>query len=214
MSAIEIKLLEKRFGRVRALDGVSATIPEGSATLLSGPNGAGKSTLLRVLASLTRPTRGTVRVLGVNPFSRDAVPHRGRVGYLGQEAALYGELTVQENLEFCANLYGVDPQRIRTLIQDMELEPVAGQRVRTLSLGYRRRVGLARARLTDPPLLLLDEPWNGLDAEASQRLTDLLQRHRKAGRSALVAAHSPATTTGLFDAVLRLEAGRLAGPEQ
>ncbi len=214
MSAIEISLLEKRFGRVRALDRVSATIPEGSITLLSGPNGAGKSTLLRVLACLTRPTRGTVRVLGVNPFSRDGVVHRGRLGYLGQEAALYGELTVQENLEFCANLYGVDPQRIRALIQDMELEPVARQRVRTLSLGYRRRVGLARARLTDPPLLLLDEPWNGLDAEASQRLTDLLQRHREAGRTALVAAHSPATTAGLFDAVLRLEAGRLAGLER
>jgi heme exporter protein A len=214
LNAIEISLLEKRFGSVRALDRVSATIPEGSVTLLSGPNGAGKSTLLRVLASLTRPTRGTVRVLGVDPFSRDGVAHRGRLGYLGQEAALYGELTVQENLEFCANLYGVDPQRIRALIQDMELEPVAGRRVRTLSLGYRRRVGLARARLTDPPLLLLDEPWNGLDAEASQRLTDLLQRHREAGRTALVAAHSPATTAGLFDAVLRLEAGRLAGLER
>jgi heme exporter protein A len=214
LSAIEISLLEKHFGRVRALDRVSATIPEGSATLISGPNGAGKSTLLRILASLTRPTRGTVRVLGVNPFSREAVLHRGRVGYLGQDAALYGELTVQENLEFCANLYGVEPQRIRVLIQDMELEPVARQRVRTLSLGYRRRVGLARARLTDPPLLLLDEPWNGLDAEASQRLTDLLQRHREAGRTALVAAHSPATTAGLFDAVLRLEAGRLAGLER
>lgn len=214
MSAIEISLLEKCFGRVRALDRVSATIPEGSATLLSGPNGAGKSTLLRILASLTRPTRGTVRVLGVNPFSREAVLQRGRVGYLGQHAALYGELTVQENLEFCAKLYGVEPQQIRVLIHDMELEPVARQRARTLSLGYRRRVGLARARLTDPPLLLLDEPWNGLDAEASQRLTDLLQRHREAGRTALVAAHSPATTAGLFDAVLRLEAGRLAGLER
>ncbi len=214
MNVIELSGLEKRFGRVRALDRVSAAIPEGTTTLLSGPNGAGKTTLLRVLAALTRPTSGTLRVLGVDPFSRDGAAQRSRLGYLGQEAALYGELTIRENLEFCARLHGVETERIGVLMHELELEPVSGQRVRTLSLGYRRRAGLARARLTDPPLVLLDEPWNGLDADASQQLTDWLRDHHNAGRSALVAAHAPGPGTGLFDAVLRLERGRVVGAER
>ncbi len=213
MNVIETRQLEKRFSTVRALDRVSTTLPEGSTTLLRGPNGAGKTTLLRVLAALTRPTSGAVRVLGVNPFAADAAAQRSRLGYLGQEIALYGELTLQENLEFCAKLHGVGPKRIEVLIHELELEGVAGQRVRTLSLGFRRRAGLARARLTDPSLVLLDEPWNGLDAEASQQLTHWLEQHRKAGHSALVAAHSPGAATSLFDAEIRLERGRLLGPE-
>ena len=213
MNVIETSQLEKRFGTVRALDRVSTTLPEGSTTLLRGPNGAGKTTLLRVLAALTRPTGGAVRVLGVNPFGADAAAQRSRLGYLGQETALYGELTLQENLEFCAKLHGVGPERIEFLIHELELEGVAGQRVRTLSLGYRRRAGLARTRLTDPSLVLLDEPWNGLDAEASQQLTHWLEQHRKAGHSALVAAHSPGAASDLFDAEIRLERGRLLGPE-
>ena len=213
MNVIETRQLEKRFGTVRALDRVSTTLPEGSTTLLRGPNGAGKTTLLRVLAALTRPTGGEVRVLGVNPFGADGAAQRSRLGYLGQETALYGELTLQENLEFYARLHGVDPDRIEFLIHELELEGVAGQRVRTLSLGYRRRAGLARTRLTDPSLVLLDEPWNGLDAEASQQLTHWLEQHHKAGRSALVAAHGPSAGTGLFDAEIRLERGRLLGTE-
>ncbi len=213
MNVIETSQLEKRFGTVRALDRVSTTLPEGSTTLLRGPNGAGKTTLLRVLAALTRPTGGAVRVLGVNPFAADGAVQRSRLGYLGQETALYGELTLQENLEFCANLHGVGPERIEFLIHELGLEGVAGQRVRTLSLGYRRRAGLARTRLTEPSLVLLDEPWNGLDAEASQQLTHWLQQHRKAGHSALVAAHSPDAATGLFDAEIRLERGRLLETE-
>ncbi len=213
MNVIETSQLEKRFGAVRALDRVSTALPEGSTTLLRGPHGAGKTTLLRVLAALTRPTGGAVRVLGVNPFGADAAAQRSRLGYLGQESALYGELTVMENLEFCAKLHGVGPERIEFLLHELELEGVAGQRVRTLSLGFRRRAGLARARLTDPSLVLLDEPWNGLDTEASQRLTHWLEQHRKAGHSALVAAHSPGAATSLFDAEIRLERGRLLGTE-
>jgi len=211
MNAIELSGVEKRFGPVRALDGISATLPAGSIILLSGPNGAGKSTLLRVLAGLTRPTRGTLRVLGVDPFGHDGAAQRGRLGYLGQETGLYGELTLRENLEFCARLHDLGSERVENLIHELGLEPVSGRRVRTLSLGYLRRAGLARARLTDPPLMLLDEPWNGLDTEASQALTDWLHSHRGPGRSALIAAHTPSAASGLFDRELRLEHGRLLG---
>ena len=209
MNAIELSRLEKRFGSVRALDRVTASLPQGSITLLSGANGAGKTTLLRILASLTRPTRGTVRVLGVDPFGREGASQRSRVGYLGQEAGFYGELRVRENLEFCAKVHGVSLQRVDALLHELGLEAVADQRASTLSLGYLRRAGLARAQLTEPSLLLLDEPWNGLDAEASKQLSQQLRSQREAGRSALVAAHTPDAAQSLFDGVLRLERGRL-----
>jgi ABC-type multidrug transport system ATPase subunit len=96
---------------------------------------------------------------------------------------------------------------METLIEELSLEPVANQLVRTLSLGYCRRSGLARALLADPDLLLLDEPWNGLDQESSEALTDLLRRYRAAGNTAIVVAHSPSYAVGLFDAVLRLARG-------
>ena len=209
MNAIELSRLEKRFGSVRALDRVTASLPQGTITLLAGSNGAGKTTLLRILASLTRPTRGTVRVLEVDPFGREGAAWRSRVGYLGQEAGLYGELRVRENLEFCAKVHGINPRRVDALLRELGLEAVADQRASTLSLGYLRRAGLARAQLTEPSLLLLDEPWNGLDAEASQQLSQQLRSHRQAGRSALVAAHNPDAAQGLFDGVLRLERGHL-----
>ncbi|MFQ5514127.1 MAG: ATP-binding cassette domain-containing protein [Myxococcota bacterium] len=207
MTAIEITDLEKHFGPVRALQGISATIPGGTLTLVSGPNGAGKSTLLRILAGLTRPTRGAVRVLGRDPFRRESAPHRGEVGYLSAEPGLYGDLTLRENLEFCARLHALGPDRVGQIIESLELEPISARRVRTLSLGFRRRCGLARALLTDPELLLLDEPWNGLDRDASRKLNELLGRYRQKGRTALVVAHAPAEGKELFDAELHLSDG-------
>src|SRR5262249_2193198 len=102
--AVAVRGLEKRHGALRALAGVSFELARGTFTLASGPNGAGKSTLLRVLAALTRPTRGEVRVLGVDPFGRSGAGLRARVGYLGAEPALYADLSVEENLEFAAEL--------------------------------------------------------------------------------------------------------------
>ena len=210
MSAIETQNLEKRYGRVRALADLSIEIPGGQLWLISGANGAGKSTLLRVLAGLTRPTRGGVRVLGVNPFSRAGATRRSRVGFLGQEPGLYAELTLRENLAFCSRLYGLPAERMGQLIRELELEPVADQRLRTLSLGYRRRSGLARALLSDPELLLLDEPWNGLDLQAADALTRRLAQHRRDGRTALIVAHSAEALGGLIDQELRLARGALA----
>ena len=176
---IEVRDLEKQYGNVLALRGISLEIPTGTVALLSGPNGAGKSTLLRILAGLTRPTRGRVAIDGTDPFGKGAAPRRGRVGFVGQELALYGELTVEENLRFCAQLHGLDAaQRGGEFdpLRDLDLAPVARRRVQTLSQGYRRRASIARALLTRPEVLLLDEPWNGLDAEATRHLARLIAR--------------------------------------
>jgi heme ABC exporter ATP-binding subunit CcmA len=207
--AVAVRGLEKRYGGLRALAGVSFELARGTFTLASGPNGAGKSTLLRVLAGLTRPTRGEVRVLGFDPFGRGGAQLRARIGYLGAEPALYGDLSVQENLEFAARLRGLPHDSVDALLSELELRGVARRRVRALSLGYRKRAGLARALLGAPALLLLDEPWSGLDAASARQLTAFLSRRLAAGTTLLVAAHGVRDQLDLFGAVLSLDAGRL-----
>ncbi len=211
---IQVLDLEKHYGHVAALRGISLEIPRGTAALVVGPNGAGKSTLLRVLAGLTRPTRGRVAIRGRDPFGRDAVSSRGRVGFVGQELALYGELTVEENLRFCERIHGIEapPGRSGAFdpLAELGLADVARRQVRTLSQGYRRRASIARALLTRPDVLLLDEPWNGLDTEAAQRLTQLIRDERDRGHTVVAAAHAAPERDRLFDRVIELEAGRLA----
>ncbi|MEX2206636.1 MAG: ABC transporter ATP-binding protein [Myxococcota bacterium] len=201
--------MSKDYGPVHALRDVSLSVESGALVWLAGANGAGKSTLLRVLGSLTRPTRGSVSLFGVDPFRSAGAPVRARVGFLGQDAALYGELSIAENLRFCARLRGVAEAELHRIASELELGPVLEQRVRTLSQGYRRRAGLARALLGSPSLLLLDEPWNGLDADSGERLTRLLARLRDAGAVVLVAAHEASGPLPRFDRRLRLDGGRL-----
>ena len=209
MSAVELCDVGKDYGPVRALRDVSLSVAAGALVWLAGANGAGKSTLLRVLGSLTRPTRGSVSLFGVDPFAAAGAGVRGRVGFLGQDASLYGELSIAENLRFCARLRGVAETDLHRIASELELGPVLEQRVRTLSQGYRRRAGLARALLGAPSLLLLDEPWNGLDAESGERLTRLLVRLRDAGAVVLVAAHEASGPLPRFDRRLRLERGHI-----
>jgi heme ABC exporter ATP-binding subunit CcmA len=208
-SAVELRDVDKLYGRLRALDKVSVELPRGALILVEGSNGAGKSTLLRILAGVTRPTRGSVRVLGQDPFSAAGRVARSKAGYLAAEPALYAELSVRENLRFCARLRALAQERVEECVAELDLEGVADRPVHQLSFGFRRRAGLARALLTDPDLLLLDEPWNGLDEASAERLSKRLATYRAAGRTALVAAHGIGARATLFDRRLRLERGRL-----
>ena len=209
MSVIEIEAVEKRFGRVRALAGVSLHLQQGSLNLVSGPNGAGKSTLLRVIAALTRPTRGAVRVLDHDLFSSAGAPCRRRIGYPGPDAGLYGELTLDENLRFCARVHGAPAARVEAAVERLELAAIRSRPVSKLSLGFRRRAGLARLLVCMPALWLLDEPWNGLDAHAASLLAGVLSEQREAGHSVLVAAHVLGEHAALFDRTLALCEGRV-----
>jgi Cu-processing system ATP-binding protein len=209
VNALDAVGVTKDYGPVRALDGIDLALAPGTIALLRGPNGAGKSTLLRVLGALTRPTQGSVRVLSRDPFSSRDAAVRARLGFLGQESALYGELTVAENLRFAARLRGADERELARVSELLALGPVLDRRARTLSQGFRRRVGLARALLGEPALLLLDEPWNGLDPASAERLSRLLEQLRERGVAALVASHGAATELPKFDRELALERGRL-----
>jgi ABC-type multidrug transport system ATPase subunit len=158
--------------------------------LLRGSNGAGKSTLLRVIATLLSPTYGAGRILGFD-LLRDRAQIRSRIELLGHRTRLYEDLTAAENLRFAARLFGYDPAAIVSALDQVGLSDVAGERVRTYSQGMRQRVAVARAILRAPELLLMDEPYAGLDTGAREAVDDLARATRARGGTVLLATHEP-----------------------
>jgi heme exporter protein A len=203
--AVACEALERRFGERLVLAGVDLAVAEGELLLLTGPNGAGKTTLLRLLATIIRPSAGAVRVLG-HPLPRAAAAARPLVGYLGHEALAYPALTARENLELYAALYGVERSRVPEALDAVGLAAREKSRVGELSRGMRQRLGLARACLHLPALLLLDEPTASLDEEGRGLLRRLLE---EGGRTVIAATHEPAWFAGLGGRVAALEAGRV-----
>jgi heme ABC exporter ATP-binding subunit CcmA len=211
--------LVKRYGAGVVLAGVDVRLAAGETALLLGANGAGKSTLLRVLAGLTPADAGAVRVDGreVRAGSRAA----GGLGYVGHVPLLYGDLTAGENLRLFARLYGLAPgaaaQRTAAVLAAVGLPAAGGLRVRTLSHGQRQRLALARALIHDPPLLLLDEPFAGLDDAGRAWLAGWLGAAGATGRTVLLASHRPdlpdlpELRPGAIDRVLVLEEGHVTG---
>lgn len=203
--------LMRAFGAKPVLRGVDLALDRGERLALVGPNGAGKSTLLRVLATLTRPDAGRVRVAGYDVV-RAADQVRHVVGYVGHQPYLYEELTARENLVFYARLYGVaDPAgRAATLLTRVGLAARADDRVRTFSRGQQQRLALARGILHDPAVLLLDEPETGLDEEAIALLDALLDQRAQAGQTTLLTTHHLERALGLAGSVAVLARGKIA----
>jgi len=187
--AIEATKLMRSFGRRVAIRDLTFHVRDGECLALFGPNGAGKTTLLRVLAGLLRPTRGTARVAGVDlPGGADA---RAVVGLISHQTMLYAALTALENVEFSARLYGVpDPRAAAVRALDrMRLAERADSPVRSLSRGMQQRVSIARAIVHDPRVVLLDEPYTGLDEGGASALSDALQSSRSAGAALVLVTH-------------------------
>lgn len=191
------------FGAVPALDDVSFTLAGGRTLALFGPNGAGKTTLLRVLAGLIRPRAGRAGVEG----------GRRAIGWIGHQSLLYGHLTVRENLEFWGSLYDVSPadlaSRIAALAARLDLTPHLDRRVATLSRGLTQRAAVARALVHEPRVLLLDEPFTGLDRVAAEDLAGLVRRFAGEGRATLLVTHNVEEGTELATDIGILRAGRL-----
>jgi heme exporter protein A len=180
--------LERQFGAARALRGVSLLVSPGECHLVVGPNGAGKTTLLRLLAGLARPSAGTVTIAGAPAREPEA---RRRIGLLSHQSQLYHDLTAVENLAFTARLYGMgDPIAVaRAGLAAMGLTDRADEPVRRLSRGMVQRVAIARALLHRPGLLLLDEPFTGLDQQSSEQTLALLALERAAGQALVLVTH-------------------------
>jgi heme exporter protein A len=203
MRAIELADVGRAYGERVALAGVTLDLEASKTLAVFGANGAGKTTLLRILATLLRPHRGAVRVLG-HELPRDGWAVRGRVGFLGHDPLLYRDLTARENLRFHARLHGVERGRIETLLESVGLERRGDDPVHTFSRGMLQRLAVCRAVLHEPELLLLDEPLAGLDPGAAAAVAPLI-----AGGTRVLISHDVEHGLAEADLVLGLRGGRV-----
>jgi heme exporter protein A len=210
-AAVELTGIAQRLGHRWALRGVTLRVDSGEVLAVVGPNGSGKTTLLRVVATSLTPTRGSGRVFGLDLVGQaDAV--REVTGMLGHATGLYDDLSATENLRFAQRMCGepASAAAIDAALEAVGLRGHASERARGLSSGMRRRVALARLILRRPRLLLLDEPFNSLDATGVAVVDTLIRETVRAGGSALVVTHDLGRTPGAgYDRVLALDAGRV-----
>ncbi len=202
--------VHKAYGPTPVLQGLSLQLAPGEVLGLAGTNGAGKTTLLRLVAALTMPDSGRITVAGNDTTCRaDLV--RQQVGTLFHQTYLYEDLTPEENLRFWSTMTGrvLDTDALTAIFARLGLTPYRQQRVRTLSHGTKKRIALARVMLGQAPVLLLDEPYSGLDAPATATHDDFLAEHRRQGGSALLVSHHLAALHRVCDRLAVLAEGRL-----
>ena len=190
MFALESEDIRKTFGHFTALAGVTLNVERGEFLALFGRNGAGKTTFLKVAATLVHHTHGKLRVEGVD-ISEEPEKARRQIGFLSHNTYLYRDLTPVENLRFFARLYGLKnpDQRIVSLLDRVGLQRRASDPVRGFSRGLHQRLGIARVVLHDPSLILLDEPYTGLDANAVEILNRMLDEASAAGKTIILTTH-------------------------
>ena len=204
---IEVKKLVKRFGLKTVLRGLEFNVQPGEFVALLGPNGAGKTTFLRILASLSRPSLGEVRIAGYR-LPNQAAAVRARLGVVTHFPLLYDDLTAEENLKFFARLYGLREYetRLTEVLAMVGLEERRRDLVRTFSRGMGQRLAIGRALLHDPDVMLFDEPYTGLDQDASTMLDQVLRAVASQGRTVVMTSHDLARAEDLatrFDILSR-----------
>ena len=208
---IKIEGLVKNFGANTVLRGINLHVQAGDFVSLVGSNGAGKTTLLRIVATLLKPTNGQVLIGGWSlPENADKV--RRYIGLVSHHALLYGDLTAAENLAFYARLYQLDrrEERVSDALKTVGLAARQRDPVRTFSRGMIQRLTIARATLHEPDVLLLDEPYTGLDQDATKLLDDLLQRESEKGRTIFLITHDLARGLNLCHRIAILDRGKIA----
>jgi ABC-2 type transport system ATP-binding protein len=208
---IEIDGLTKRFGDFVAVDNISFRIRRGEVLGFLGPNGAGKSTTMRMLAGFMIPTAGTARILG-HDVQDDAVAARRQLGFLPEGAPTYPEMSVEGFLRFCAKVRGFRgatlAERVDHALDLTSLAPVRLQPVDTLSKGFKRRVGLAQALLHDPPVLVLDEPTDGLDPNQKHEVRTLIERMAPQ-KAIIISTHILEEVDAVCSRAIIIAAGRI-----
>ena len=206
---LELRSLTRRFGAVTALDDVGFAVRPGVLTGFIGANGAGKTTAMRIVVGVLAPDAGEVLWQG-RPAGPD---QRRRFGYMPEERGLYPRMTVLDQLVFFARLHGVPPgdaeRRARDLLEELGLGPRAGEQLQKLSLGNQQRAQVAAALVHDPDLLVLDEPFSGLDPVAVDVMAALLRRRAAAGVPVLFSSHQLDLVERLCDDVVIIDHGRV-----
>ncbi len=204
---IEVKKLVKRFGLKTILRGLNFSVVPGEFVALLGPNGAGKTTFLRILATLSRPSLGDVKIAG-HHLPAAAAQVRAKLGVVSHMPLLYPDLTAEENLRFYARMYGIGNMeaRISEVLEMVGLENRRKDLVRTFSRGMQQRLAIGRAVIHDPEVMLFDEPYTGLDQDASEMLDDVLRTVAAEGRTVVMTSHDLARAEDLatrFDILSR-----------
>jgi heme exporter protein A len=205
--AVSLRGVTRLFDGMPAVSQIRLEVSTGETVWLRGPNGSGKSTLLRILATSLSATFGTGTVLG-HDLARDRTLIRARTELLGHRLRMYDDLTAAENLTFVCTLFHISRDRILAALDSVGLDEVADVRVRSFSQGMRQRLALARCLMRDPDLVLLDEPYAGLDVDARAIVDTVLQTSRERGRTVLLASHE-APPGHLIDRSVLLEGGRV-----
>ncbi len=209
--AVSIRNLSKAFGKTPVLKALDFDLRKGEFAVVFGPNGAGKTTLLKLISTLMEPTAGSIFVYGFNA-AEEPEKVRKEIGMLSHDSYLYGELTAKENLHFFGQMYGIGKQeleeRIELFLNDVGIKGKADERVSTFSRGMKQRLSIARSLLHRPSLLLLDEPYTGLDPSASLVFEKLLNSQAFAGSSKIMVSHDLERGFALCDRVLILNSGK------
>lgn len=206
MAAATIDAVTRRYGRRWALRGVSLTVAPGEVVGVEGHNGSGKSTLLRILSTAIKPTGGRAWVFGAD-VAREPTQVRSRVGFLAHFPGLYDDLTAEENLRFAARMLGTDVARIPPLLERVGLWRERAETVRTFSAGMQRRLSLARLLMSQPRLLLLDEPYNNFDQAGIALVNEVVTDVRENGGAAMIVLHDRHSAGDLLDRAVRLKQG-------
>jgi heme exporter protein A len=213
-AVLEARSLEKWYGALPAVAGIDFALAAGDFLTIFGPNGAGKSTLLKMLAGVLRPTHGEVWI-GGERIGSGGNGWRHRVGVLSHQTYLYAGLTAAENLDFYGRLYGVEPrrERVEAGLRDVGLWERRGDFVRTYSRGMQQRLALARTLLHEPDVVLLDEPYTGLDPHAAAMLRGVLERLKDGRRTVVLVTHNLAQGLELADRVVVQVGGQWVSDE-
>jgi ABC-2 type transport system ATP-binding protein len=207
MAAIEFLDLAKKYGKVRSVRKLTASIAEGKITGLLGPNGAGKSTSLRCLLGLAKPTSGSAKILGVQ--YKDLVNPVSQIGAVLDSRGFHGSLTGRQNLRVMAAAAKIKDSRVDEVLKLVDLESAANKKAKGYSLGMKQRLSLAGALLGDPKVLILDEPANGLDPIGIAWLRGFLRQLADQGKTILVSSHQLAEMQSTVDDVIIINHGML-----
>ncbi|MGE5295041.1 MAG: ABC transporter ATP-binding protein, partial [Solirubrobacterales bacterium] len=209
VNAIELQEVRKSFGPVRAVDGLSIAVPRGSVYGFLGPNGAGKTTTLRMIMDIIRPDSGEIRLFGEPAYSRA----RGRVGYMPEERGLYRKMTAVAILRYFGSLKGMTAaqlaQRVPAWLERIDLAAHANKKVEELSRGMHQKLQFAVTVINDPELVILDEPFSGLDPVNQDLLREIIAEMRRQGRTVLFSTHGMHEAEELCDFLVLINQGKV-----
>lgn len=212
-SIVEANSISKEFGNVKALSDLNLNVKPGEIYGLLGPNGAGKSTLIKIIAGLLSPSSGSLRVMGMDP-STNPIGVKSKIGYVSENSTLYDSLTPRDFFEFVSSIRKTDPklasERVKTLIPAFGIDEFFDSPIATLSMGTKQKISIIAALLHEPPLLLLDEPLNGLDARSSRIVKDIISLHAMRNRGAvLFSTHIMEVAENVCDRIGIIYQGRI-----